>query len=85
MRRASRNDTALHRNTHDERHATNRYGRLQYHLGFAAWRPLRSLDELLDEIERIGWTGNRAILLRARTARDGGWPYLLDEVGDVWR
>lgn len=85
MRQVSRNDSALHRNTHDERHPLNWLGRKAFHLSRASWRPLRSLDELLAEIDRVGWLGCPAILLRARTARDGGWPYLEDDTGEVWR
>lgn len=85
MRRASRNDSALHRNTHDRCHATSRYGRLQFHLSRAAWGPTKALDELLREIDRVGCRLNAAVLLRSRSVRDTAWPYLMDEMGDVWR
>lgn len=85
MRRASRNDSAHHRCLHREDHQARRYGRLQYHLARAAWAPLRALDELLREIDRAGCPLNGVVVLRARTARDVGWPYLEDEMGDVWR
>lgn len=85
MRQTSRNDTALHRNTHDTSHPTNWLGRKAFHLSRAAWRPLRALDELLREIERSGCAVNTVVVLRARNARDVGWPYLEDETGEVWR
>lgn len=85
MRRASRNDTALHRTAHDLRHATNRFGRIQFHLSRAAWAPTRALDELLREIDRVGCGLNTVVLLKARTARDTAWPYLMDETGEVWQ
>lgn len=84
-RMISRNDTALHRNTHDKRHPLARGARLARHLLFAAWRPLRALDALLREIDRTRWPGDPAIVLQARLARDGGWPYLEDETGEVWK
>lgn len=84
-RMISRNDTAHHRNTHDRNHPIARGARLARHLVFAAWRPLRSLDELLREIDRVGWNGDPAVVFHARLARDGAWPYLEDETGDVWK
>ena len=85
MRRASRNDTALHRSANNTGHAVSRYGRLQFHLSRAAWAPTRALDELLAEIDRVGCGLNTVVVLRARTARDTAWPYLQDEMGDIWR
>lgn len=85
MRRASRNDTALHRNAHDRGHALTKFGRLQFHLSRAAWGPTRALDELLREIDRVGCGLNTVVVLRARTARDTAWPYLIDETGEVWQ
>lgn len=84
MRRASRNDSAHHRCLHREDHQARRFGRLQFHLAQAAWGPTRALDELLREIDRVGCGLNHVVVLRAKTARDTAWPYLLDEVGDVW-
>jgi hypothetical protein len=55
-------------------------------LARAAWAPLRRLDELLREIDARGGMGLAAgLLMRARTARDEGWPYLCDETGEVWK
>lgn len=84
-RRCSRNDTALHRNCHDQRHPLARGARLARHLVFAAWRPVRSLEEVLGEIDRQRLPIDRVVLLRARTALDGALPYLNDESGEVWR
>jgi len=84
-RMISRNDTALHRNTNDRNHPVARGARLARHLVFAAWRPLRALDAMLVEIDRTGWRGDPAVVFQARLARDGGWPYLEDETGEVWR
>jgi len=84
-RLASRNDTAHHRNLHDQRHPLARGARLARHLVFAAWRPVRSLQELLGEIDRHRHPVDRVVLIRARTALDGALPYLQDETGEVWR
>ena len=85
-RNASRNDTALHRCTHKADHEIVRSGRLAYHLTKAAWKPLRALAELIEEVERRGVDGvNTVVLLQAKTARDQGWPYLEDETGEVWK
>ena len=84
-RTTSRNDTALHRCTHKADHEIVRSGRLAYHLTKAAWRPLRALADLIDEVERHGAAVNTVVLLQAKTARDQGWPYLEDETGEVWR
>lgn len=81
----SRNDTAHHRNLHDQRHPLCRGARIARHLVFAAWRPLRALDAMIAEADRVGWYGDSAVLAKARIARDGGWPYLTDEVGEVWK
>ena len=84
-RHASRNDTALHRCTHKADHEIVRSGRLAYHLTKCAWRPLRALAELIEEVERRGAAVNTVVLLAAKTARDQGWPYLEDQDGEVWR
>ncbi len=85
-RRASREDTALHRSLHRVDHAAARRGRMAFHMARAAWAPLRRLDELLREIDARGGLGLAAgLLMRARTARDEGWPYLTDESGEVWK
>lgn len=85
MRITSRNDTALHRNTHDPRHPLARGARLARHLVFAAWRPVRALQELLCEVDRHGLPVDPVVRLKARTALDGALPYLNDETGEVWR
>lgn len=84
-RATSRNDTALHRLANNARSPEYARARMAYHLAQAAWKPLRALDELIVEVERLGCGVNRVILLRAKTARDVGWPYLTDEDGSVWR
>jgi hypothetical protein len=85
-RRPSRQDTALHRSLHQIGHSATRRGRQSFHLARAAWAPLRRLDELLREIDARGGMGLAAgLLMRARTARDEGWPYLCDETGEVWK
>lgn len=84
-RAASRNDSALHRSTHRSDHPIVRGGRLAWHLARASYRPLRALDELLREIERLHLPVPPLVTLRARDARDTGWPYLTDETGEVWR
>ena len=60
-------------------------GRLAWHLGRCAWRPLRALDALLEEIERVRTPINRLVLLQAREARDAAWVYMTDDTGEVWR
>lgn len=85
-RRASRDDTALHRSLHRADHAAARRGRQAFHMARAAWAPLRRLDELLREIDARGGAGiPGGLLMRARLARDEGWPYLTDETGEVWK
>lgn len=84
-RAASRNDTAHHRNLHDGRHPLCLGARLAGHLVFAAWRPVRSLEELLREIDRVGWNGDPGVVLVARFALRGALPYLHDKSGEVWR
>lgn len=84
-RMISRNDTALHRNVHDKSHPMARGARLARHLVFAAWRPVRSLRDLLDEVERCRCPVNKAVILRARAALEGAIPYLEDQEGDIWK
>lgn len=84
-RMTSRNDTALHRNTHDRNHPIARGARLARHLVIAAWRPLRALEDLLDEVERTEAQVNRAVILRARAALEHAMPYLEDQTGDIWK
>ena len=84
-RAASRNDTALHRVANNARSPEVARARLAFHLTQAAWKPLRALDELIVEVERVGCGVSRVTLLRAKAARDIGWPYLTDEDGGIWR
>lgn len=84
-RQISRADTALHRNVHDARHPLARGARLARHLAIAAFRPTRSLQELISEIDRRRLEVDRVVLLRARMALDAAAPYLHDETGEVWR
>ena len=84
-RMISRNDTALHRNTNDRNHPIARGARLARHLAIAAWRPLRSLEALIDEVDACGCQVNRAVLLRARAALEHAMPYLEDQTGEVWK
>jgi hypothetical protein len=81
----SRADTALHRNVHDRNHPIARGARLARHLVVAAWRPLRALEDLLDEVERTGSPVNRLVVLRARQALENARPYLRDEDGSIWK
>ena len=81
----SRADTALHRNVHDRNHPIARGARLARHLVVAAWRPLRALEDLLDEVERTGSPVNLLVVLRARQAVENARPYLLDEDGSIWK
>lgn len=84
-RMISRADTALHRNTHDKNHPIARGARLARHLAIAAWRPLRALESLIDEVEACGCPVNRAVMLRARAAMEAAMPYLEDQTGEVWK
>lgn len=85
-RMISRNDTALHRNTHDRNHPIARGARLARHLAIAAWRPCRALEQLLEEVDRAGCEAvNRLVVLRARAALDAARPYLEDAEGEIWR
>jgi hypothetical protein len=84
-RMISRNDTALHRNTYDRHHPIARGARLARHLAIAAWRPLRALESLIDEVDACGCPVNRAVLLRARAALEHAMPYLEDQEGEVWK
>jgi hypothetical protein len=84
-RMISRNDTALHRNTHDKHHPIARGARLAHHLAIAAWRPLRALEALIDEVEASGVTVNKVVMLRAKAALEHALPYLEDQNGDVWK
>lgn len=84
-RMISRNDTALHRNTNDKNHPIARGARLARHLVIAAWRPLRALEDLLDEVERTGAPVNRVTILRARAALEHAMPYLEDQTGEIWK
>jgi hypothetical protein len=81
----SRNDTALHRNTNDRNHPMARGARLARHLVIAAWRPLRALESLIDEVDACGCQVNRAVLLRARSALEHAMPYLEDQEGELWK
>lgn len=84
-RMISRNDTALHRNTNDRNHPIARGARLARHLAIAAWRPLRSLEALIDEVDACGCQVNRAVLLRARADLEHAMPYLEDQEGEIWK
>jgi len=84
-RMTSRNDTALHRNVNDRNHPIARGARLARHLVIAAWRPLRALEDLLDEVERIQAPVNRVTILRARAALEHALPYLEDADGEIWK
>lgn len=84
-RMISRNDTALHRNTHDRNHPIARGARLARHLVLASTRPTRALQALLNEVDRLGCPVNTAIKLRARTALEGALPYLEDQEGGIWK
>jgi hypothetical protein len=86
-RAASRNDSALHRSTHRQANILPvvAQGRLAWHLGRCAWRPLRALDALLEEIDRVGPPINRLLVLQAKAAREVAWAYMTDETGEVWR
>jgi hypothetical protein len=84
-RMTSRNDTALHRNVNDRNHPIARGARLARHLVIAAWRPLRALEDLLDEVERTGAPVNRVTILRARAALEHALPYLEDADGEIWK
>lgn len=84
-RQISRADTALHRSSHDSRHPVARGARLARNLVFAAWRPVRALQGLLAEVDRVGWPGDPAVVVKAKAALDGALPYLHDETGEVWR
>jgi hypothetical protein len=86
-RAASRNDSALHRSTHRQSNILPvvAQGRLAWHLGRCAWRPLRALDALLEEIDRVKPGLNTLLILQARAARDAAWPYMTDDTGEVWR
>ena len=84
-RMTSRNDTALHRNTNDKNHPMARGARLARHLVIAAWRPLRALEDLLDEVERTRCPVNSATVLRARAALEHAMPYLEDADGEIWK
>jgi len=84
-RMISRNDTALHRNTHDRNHPIARGARLARHLAIAAWRPLRALEDLLAEVDACGCQVNSVTKLRARSALEAAMPYLEDQTGEVWK
>ena len=84
-RMTSRNDTALHRNVNDRNHPIARGARLARHLVIAAWRPLRALEDLLDEVERIQAPVHRVTILRARAALEHAMPYLEDADGEIWK
>lgn len=84
-RMISRADTAHHRNCHDSRHPLARGARLARHLAIAAFRPTRSLQELIREIDRAPCKLDSVVLLRARVALDAALPYLTDETGEVWK
>ena len=84
-RAASRNDTALHRSVHRDDHPIVRAGRMAFHLSRASFRPVRALDEIIREVERLRCPVPALVMLRARDARDIAWPYLLDEDGSVWK
>ncbi len=81
----SRADTALHRNVHDRNHPIAKGAQLARRLVIVAWRPLRALEHLLDEVERTRCPVNRLVVLRARQALDEARPYMNDEEGDQWR
>jgi antirestriction protein ArdC len=84
-RMISRNDTALHRNTHDRNHPIARGARLARHLSIAAWQPLRALEQLIHEVEACRCQVNHAVMLRARAALDAARPYLNDDTGEIWK
>lgn len=84
-RMISRNDTALHRNTHDKNHPIARGARLARHLAIAAWRPLRSLERLIEEVDRCQCPVSRVVLMQARAALEQAMPYLEDQTGDIWK
>lgn len=84
-RGASRRDSAHHRNAYDPRHKVARGARMARHLVFACIKPLRALEALIYEIDRLRLPVNPVVLAQARIAWDHGRPYLEDENGDVWR
>jgi hypothetical protein len=54
-------------------------------LVIAAWRPLRALEDLLDEVERTQAPVNSVTVLRARAALEHAMPYLEDADGEIWK
>jgi hypothetical protein len=81
----SRNDTALHRNTHNRQHPIAKGAAMARHVIKASVRPTIALGLLLDEIERCGCDVNPVVRLRAKVAYEGAMPYVLDDTGDKWK
>lgn len=83
--RPSRLDSAHHRSSYDQTHPVARGAKFARNLVHASIRPLRALEALIFEIDRVGVRVNPIVLAQARVAWEGGRRYLEDETGDVWR